>query len=128
VAAAGGWFWGATGRWGAERALHAIELQQDLVLGRSALLETRLAIYSVNFGEASQHLESARAALGRAHGQLAALGRTQDAAQGQEAPIGADGAPTPAGNPDQNADSPAGPARKLVADVIEAGAKAPVSK
>jgi hypothetical protein len=60
VAVGCGWLWGASGRWTAERAMHALEVRQDLVEGRSALLDARIAVYSVNFGDASRHLENAR--------------------------------------------------------------------
>jgi hypothetical protein len=38
------------------------ELRDGLLEGRAAVLEARLDIYSVNFGEASRHLEAARSA------------------------------------------------------------------
>jgi hypothetical protein len=128
VAAAGGWFWGASGRWAAERSLRALELRQDLVDGRSALLETRLDIYSVNFGEASKHLENARTALRRAHDQLQTLDRVEDAAQLQTALVGVDDAQRMAGNLDQNANTRSAEVAKIVADVLEAGATKPVVK
>jgi hypothetical protein len=47
VAVGCGWLWGASARWTAERAMHALEVRQDLVEGRSALLDACLAVYSV---------------------------------------------------------------------------------
>jgi len=123
VAGVGGWLWGASGRAAAERSLQAIQLRQDLIEGRSALLETRVDIYSVNFGEASKHLEIARACLRRAHDQLEKLGRVEDAAQLQTALTGVDEAQRMAGNLDQNANTRSAEAAKIVAGVLEAEIK-----
>jgi hypothetical protein len=120
----GGWWWGASGRGATDRALHTLELQHDLVVGRSALLEARLSIYSVNFGQASQHFEDARAALGRAHVRLTELGRVADVAQIQLALSGIDDAQQMAGKLDQNANSRAEGVAAIVADVITAATKA----
>ncbi len=117
---AGAWFWGANGRWTTERALQAAELRQTLVEGRSNVLEARLDVYSVNFGEASRHLESARALLGRANDQLTRLGRANDAMQLRSALVGIDLAQRMAGNLDQNANTRAAEVAKIVADVIAA--------
>lgn len=128
VAGAGGWFWGASGRAATERSLRAIELRQDLIEGRSALLETRLDIYGVNFGDASKHLEIARACLRRAQDQLKKLDRDDDAAQLQTALAGIDEAQRMAGNLDQNANTRSADVAKIVADVLEAGVKTPIAK
>ena len=128
VAAVGGWFWGASGRWTTERSLQAIELRQDLIEGRSALLETRLDIYNVNFGDASKHLESARTSLRRAHDQLTTLDRVDDATRLQTALAGVDDAQRMAGNLDQNANTRSADVAKIIADVLDAGVKKPVTK
>lgn len=120
AAVLGAWLWGASGRWTAERALQAVELRQTLVEGRSNVLEARLDVYSVNFGEASRHLESARAFLRRANDQLTGLGRASDATEVQSALVGIDVAQRMAGNLDQNANTRAAEVAKIVADVIAA--------
>lgn len=79
LAAGGGWYWGASGRWPAERALAAAELRADLLDGRGNLLEARVDLFSVNFGNASGHLEDARGALRRAAVRLKTAGRSDDA-------------------------------------------------
>jgi len=48
------------------RALQTSELRGELLGARAATLDARVAIYSVNFGEASRHLEDARGLLRRA--------------------------------------------------------------
>jgi hypothetical protein len=81
VALGAGWVWGASGRSDLNRALRIAELRDGLLEGRAAVLDARLDIYSVNFGEASRHLEAARSALrpgedrrGAAHGRSAQSG------------------------------------------------------
>lgn len=58
VAVGVGWVWGASGRSNSDRALQIAELRAELLEGRAAVLDARLDIYSVNFGEASRHFEA----------------------------------------------------------------------
>ena len=60
-----GFVWGRSGRASLSRTLEAAELRNDLHDAHAAVLVARLDIYSVNFGEASRNLESARASLER---------------------------------------------------------------
>ena len=124
----GAWFWGANGRWTAERALQRAELRQNLMEGRSNVLEARLDVYSVNFGEASRHLENARALLGRASDQLTHLDRASDATAVQAALAGIDDAQRMAGNLDQNANTRAADVAKIIAGVLESTVKTPDAK
>ena len=120
VAVSGGWLWGASGRWSIARAQQVSELRQELVEGRGAILDARVALYSVNFGEASGHLENARAVLRRAEERLKTLGRDDDAKRIQTALAGIDDAQRMAGKLDQNANSRAGEVAKIIADVLDA--------
>jgi hypothetical protein len=79
VALGVGWAWGAWGRSDINRALRVAELRGDLLEARAAVLDARLDIYSVNFGEASRHLEAARSALRAADARLKDLSRQEDA-------------------------------------------------
>jgi hypothetical protein len=63
VAVGVGWVWGASDRSNSDRALQIAELRTKLLEGRAAVLDARLDIYSVNFGEASGHFEAARTAV-----------------------------------------------------------------
>jgi hypothetical protein len=81
VALGAGWVWGASGRSEVTRALRNAELRDGLLEGRAAVLDARLAIYSVNFGEASRHLEAARSALRATDARLNALGRQAESKQ-----------------------------------------------
>jgi len=102
------------------RALQASELRGELHGARAAVLDARVAIYSVNFGEASRHLEGARGLLGRADDRLKSLGRDDEARQVHSALASIDEAQRMAGKLDQSANSRAGEAAKVVADVLDA--------
>ena len=78
VALLAGWIWGASGPSEMARALQTSELRGELLGARAAILDARVAIYSVNFGEASRHLEGARGLLGRADERLKSLGRDDE--------------------------------------------------
>ncbi len=122
VALLAGWIWGASGRSDMVGALQTSELRSELVGARAAILDARMAIYSVNFGEASKHLEGARGLLGRADERLKNLGREDEVRQVQTALACIDDAQRMAGKLDQSANSRAGEAAKIVADVLAAGA------
>lgn len=123
VALLAGWIWGASGRSDMARALQTSELRGELLGARAAVLDARVAIYSVNFGEASRHLENARGLLGRADERLKSLGRDDEVRQVQTALTSIDDAQRMAGKLDQSANSRAGEAAKMVADVLDAEAK-----
>jgi hypothetical protein len=123
VAVGGGWLWGASGRWSVERTTQAQQVRQNLVEGRSALLDARLALYSVNFGEASQHMEQARTLLRRGSDGLKGLGRDAENKQVATALAIIDDAQRLSGKLDQNANSRTGEASKIIADVLDAMAK-----
>jgi hypothetical protein len=120
VAALGGWLWGASGRSSLTRALQTAELRADLLGARAAILDARVAVYSVNFGEASRHLEDARGLLRRADERLKSLGRDTEVKQAETALAGIDDAQRLAGKLDQNANSRAGEAAKIVSNVLDA--------
>ena len=123
VAALGGWLWGTSGRSAMTRALETSELRAELLGARAATLDARVAVYSVNFGEASRHLEDARGLLRRADERLKSLGRDDEVKQLETALAGIDDAQRLAGKLDQNANSRAGEAAKIVSDVLAAVAK-----
>lgn len=118
VAGAGGWFWGASGRWENERALQAAELRNDLLEAHSLLLDARLSIYGLNFGDASRHFEDAKGLLRRAGGWLKGLGRGEDAKRLDLAVTTIDEAQRMAGQLDQGANSRAADAARTVAKLL----------
>jgi hypothetical protein len=105
------------------RALQTSELRGELLGARAATLDARVAIYSVNFGEASRHLEDARGLLRRADDRLKSLGRDDEVQQIENALASIDDAQRMAGKLDQGANSRAGDAAKMVGDVLEVEAK-----
>jgi len=123
VALLAGWIWGRADRSDIARALQTSELRGELLGARAAVLDARVAIYSVNFGEASRHLEDARGLLGRADERLKSLGRDDEVRQVQTVLASIDDAQRMAGKLDQSANSRAGEAAKMVADVLDAAAK-----
>jgi hypothetical protein len=118
-----GWVWGASGRLDISRSLELAELRDGLLEGRSAVLEARLDIYSVNFGEASRHLEMARSALRAADTRLNDLGRREDATQLKIALTRIDEAQRTAGQLSQDANSQAADAARTINEVLENTAK-----
>ena len=118
VALGVGWAWGAWGRSDINRALRIAELRDGLLEGRAAVLDARLDIYSVNFGEASRHLEAARSALRAADARLSGLGRQEDAQQLKIALTRIDEAQRMAGQLNQDANSLAADAAKTINDVL----------
>ena len=123
VAVGMGWAWGASGKSDISRALQTAELRDGLLEGRAAVLDARLDIYSINFGEASRHLEAARSALRAADARLKDLGRQEDAARVQTALMRIDDAQRMAGQLNQNANSLAADAAKTISDVLGRTAK-----
>jgi hypothetical protein len=123
VALLAGWIWGSTGRSDIARSLQTSELRGELLGARAAVLDARVAIYNVNFGEASRHLEGARGLLGRADARLKNLGRDDEVRQVEAALANIDDAQRMSGKLDQSANSRAGEAAKMVADVLDVEAK-----
>ena len=123
VALLAGWIWGTAGRSQMARAVQTSELRSELLGARAAVLDARVAIYSVNFGEASKHLEGARGLLGRADERLKRLGRDDELKHVQTAIAGIDDAQRMAGKLDQSANSRAGETAKMIADVLDAEAR-----
>src|SRR5262245_14121324 len=61
-----GFAWGASGRTAAQDALDGLHQQLDVAQARGAILDARVSLYNVNFGEAQRQLEEARTPLTRA--------------------------------------------------------------
>ena len=118
VALGAGWAWGASGRSDITRALQIAELRDGLLEGRAAVLDARLEIYSVNFGEASRHLEAARSTLRAADARLKGLDRQEDSKRLEIALTRIDEAQRMAGQLNQDANALAADAAKAINDVL----------
>ena|SRR5688572_18512090 len=123
VAVLAGWIWGMSGLSDATRALETAELKGELLGARAAILDARVAIYSVNFGEASGHLENARGLLRRAEERFKRLVLDDEVKQVQAALTCIDDAQRMAGKLDQSANSRAGDAAKMLADLLHVEVK-----
>lgn len=69
-----GFAWGASGRFEIQNVLDETRQQLDLAEARGALLEARVSLYHVNFGDASRHFEEAKAPLRRARERYQQVG------------------------------------------------------
>jgi hypothetical protein len=70
-----GFTWGASGRFSIQDSLDQTRQQLDLAEARGALLEARVSLYNVNFGDASRHFEEAKAPLRRARERYQQIGK-----------------------------------------------------
>jgi len=62
-----GYAWGAYGRSSIQTALDEARQQLDLAEARGHLLDARVSLYNMNFGDASRRLEEAKGPLRRTH-------------------------------------------------------------
>lgn len=118
VALLAGWLYGTFGGRAAERSLRTIELKNELLEARSAVLDARLDIYSINFGDASRHLEAARDQLQRATAQFDSQDRDTDMTRLKTALTKIDEAQRLTGQLDQTGNARAGEAARLIAEVL----------
>ena len=123
IALGAGWAWGTSGRSELTRALRIAELRDGLLEGRAAVLDARLDIYSVNFGEASRHLEAARSALRAAEPRLNSLGRQADTKALELALAKIDEAQRMVGQLNQDANALAAEASNAINDVLNTAVK-----
>ena len=69
-----GYVWGASGRFSIQNALDEARQELDLAEARGTLLEARVSLYNVNFGDASRYFEGAKAPLRRARERYQQIG------------------------------------------------------
>ncbi|HEX5214510.1 MAG TPA: hypothetical protein VFV98_03555 [Vicinamibacterales bacterium] len=74
-----GWIAGAAGRSAAERETARLQLGQDLVLVRAAVLQGRVSLFLINFGDASKQFETARVTAESVQARMRASGDTTGA-------------------------------------------------
>ena len=118
AALGGGWVWGMSGRSAVTHALQTAELRDSLLEGRATVLDARLDIYSVNFGEASRHLEAARTAVRSASARLDEIGRHDDSKHLTLALKRIDQAQVMAGKLNQDANALAADAARTINEVL----------
>jgi hypothetical protein len=70
-----GYAWGSSGRFSLANALEETRQQLDLAEARGHLLDARVSVYNVNFGDASRYFEETKAPLRRAQDRYQNMGR-----------------------------------------------------
>jgi hypothetical protein len=70
-----GYAMGGSGRYTLQNALDEARARLDVAEARGHLLEARVSLYNVNFGDASRHFEEAKAPLRRVRERLQSDGR-----------------------------------------------------
>jgi hypothetical protein len=114
VALGVGYWWGASGRSTAEGALGGVQQQLDLAQARGRILQARVSLYNVNFGDAQRELDDAKGPLTRARDRAQEQG-TKAAADALTAALGhVQEAQRLAGRLDQSANSRANEALKAI--------------
>ena len=115
AALGGGYWWGASAGGSAEQALVGVQQELDLAHARAQILDARVSLYNVNFGDAQRQLDDAKGPLTRARDRAVAQGR-KEAGDALTAALGhAQDAQRLAGRLDQNANSRANEALKAIA-------------
>ena len=71
-----GYAWGASGRGTLQAALADAEQRLDVAEARGHILDARVSLYNVNFGDASRRFEEAKDPLRRIRQRLADAGNT----------------------------------------------------
>ena len=79
VAVGLGFAWGASGRATLQHGLDEAQQQLDLSDARSRVLDARVSLYNVNFGDAQRQLEDAKAPLTRARDRAQSEGKKESA-------------------------------------------------
>jgi hypothetical protein len=104
------YMWGASGRRAAQTALEETRLQLDVSDARSQILDARVSLYNMNFGDASRRLEDAKVPMRRLRERYVDGGRTDASRSLTTAIEHLEEAQRLAGKLDQAANSKAGEA------------------
>lgn len=105
-----GFAWGASGRLSIQSSLSATTEQLDLAEARGALLDARVSLYNMNFGDASRHCEHAKDVIRRLKGRYQESGKSDAASSADAALRHVDEAQRLAGKLDPAANNAAGAA------------------
>ena len=74
-----GYAWGSAGRFSVQTALDDAQQRLDVAEARGELLDARVSLYNMNFGDASRRFEEAKVPLRRIRERYADAGKTQAA-------------------------------------------------
>jgi len=109
-----GFAWGASGRMTLQHGLEDAQQQLDLSDARGRVLDARVSLYNVNFGDAQRQLEDAKAPLTRARDRAQSEGKKEAADALSTALTHVQDAQRLASRLDQAANSQAGEALKAI--------------
>jgi hypothetical protein len=109
-----GYVWGASGRRTVQSALDDASRRLDVAEARGELLDARVALYNMNFGDASKRLEEAKTPLRRLRQRYADDGKTDAARNIGAALEHVDEAQRLSGKLDQAANSRTGEALEAI--------------
>jgi hypothetical protein len=120
VAALAGWLYGWSGTRPLRAELDASRLRMELVQSRMHILDARVDVFTANFGNASRNLESAKPVIQAARVRLEGQGRPELAAKLETALQRMTDAQQLASKFNQDANSRAGEATRLIDEVLQA--------
>ena len=109
-----GFAWGASGRFAVGRALEDAKQELDIAEARGRILDARVNLYNVNFGDASRNLEEAKPALQRVRERYQDRGLSDAAGSIDAAIRHVDEAQRLAGSLDPTANARAGQALEAI--------------
>jgi hypothetical protein len=109
-----GYAWGASGRRAMQTALDEARQQLDLAEVRGLLLDGRVSLYNMNFGDASRRFEDAKVPLSRIRQRYVDEGKDDSARSAAAALERLDEAQRLAGKLDPAANSKAGEALEAI--------------
>src|SRR5687767_8952769 len=109
-----GFAWGAAGRVAVQSALDQSKQQLDLAEARGAILDARVGLYNMNFGDATRNFAHAKEILGRIKGRYQEAGEREAASSIDAALRHVDEAHRLAGKLDPAANNAAGEALDAV--------------
>jgi hypothetical protein len=119
LAALASFFYGRSGAAVDQDLLAGVQLRLQLVEARAQVLDGRVSLYLVNFGDASRHFAFAKGPLAPARVALEARRRSELVAKLDQASKELDAAQDLATRLSQDANSRAGEAARLLNDVIQ---------
>lgn len=114
VALGVGYAMGGSGRFTLQNALDDARGQLDLAEARGHLLEARVSLYNVNFGDASRHFEESKAPLRRVRERFQRIGKNAAAGSIAAALEHAEEGQRLAGKLDQSANAKANDALEAI--------------
>jgi hypothetical protein len=123
LAALVSFFYGRSGASVDREALEATRLRLQIVESRAQVLDGRVSLYLVNFGDAGRHFAFAKGPLGPARATLVSRGRTELVTKLDAASKELDAAQELASKLNQDANSRAAEAARLLNDVLQAVAR-----